>query len=136
MKAVRLRCEYLTNPIGIDIRKPRLSWNCVGGVRQSAYRIVAKKDEETVWDSGKVNSEQMHLLPWGGSPLESRDSISWTVQLWDENNAAGEVSEPATFELGLLKSIDWKAKWIAGNYSGRNQLICSGYRIVNLRYYL
>lgn len=116
MKAVRLRCEYLTNPIGIDIRKPRLSWNCVGGVRQSAYRIVAKKDEETVWDSGKVNSEQMHLLPWGGSPLESRDSISWTVQLWDENNAAGEVSEPATFELGLLKSIDWKAKWIAGNY--------------------
>ena len=116
MKAIRLRCEYLTDPIGIDIKKPRLSWNCEGGTKQSAYQIIAKKDGEILWDSGKVNSEQMHLLPWGGSPLESRDRVEWTVQLWDEGDAPGEVSEPATFELGLLKNSDWKAKWITGNY--------------------
>lgn len=38
MRATRLRVEYLKNPIGIDITKPRLSWNCEGGKKQSAYR--------------------------------------------------------------------------------------------------
>lgn len=28
MKAIRLKTEYLENPIGLDIRRPRLFWNC------------------------------------------------------------------------------------------------------------
>ncbi len=55
MKAIRLRTEYLENPIGIDIRHPRLMWNCDGGTRQTAYQIVTGK-----WDSGKVASGVMH----------------------------------------------------------------------------
>ena len=45
MKAIRLRIEYLKNPIGIDIRKPRLSWNCEGGIKQDAYEIQAFNEE-------------------------------------------------------------------------------------------
>lgn len=117
MKAINLKTEYLTNPIGIDITEPRLSWNCEGGVKQSAYQIIAKDAEgDEVWDSGKVESNQMHLIPWQGSKLKSRDYITWRVQLWDENDMLGEVSEEASFELGLLDSTDWKAKWITGNY--------------------
>ncbi|MGA2985031.1 MAG: hypothetical protein ABSG32_14555 [Terriglobia bacterium] len=26
MKATRLQCDYAENPLGIDVRKPRLSW--------------------------------------------------------------------------------------------------------------
>ena len=26
LRPVRLRCEYLANPLGIDVREPRLSW--------------------------------------------------------------------------------------------------------------
>ena len=37
MKATRLRTEYLENPIGIDMAKPRLFWNCEGGEKQTAY---------------------------------------------------------------------------------------------------
>ena len=51
MKAIRLRTEYLTDPLGIDIPHPRLMWNCEGGTKQTAYRIVTEK-----WDSGKVES--------------------------------------------------------------------------------
>ena len=116
MKAVRLRCEYLTDPIGIDIVRPRLSWNCEGGNKQSAYQIIAKMEGETVWDSGKVNSDQMHLVIWGGETLGSRDRIEWTVKLWDENDIEGEESETASFELGLLNNDDWKSRWITGNY--------------------
>ena len=56
MKAINLKTEYLENPLGIDIRKPRLMWNCEGGVKQTAYRIVAQSENKTVWDSGKVAS--------------------------------------------------------------------------------
>ena len=59
MKAIRLQTEYLTNPIGIDVHDPRLSWNCEGGIAQTAYRIVAETEGITVWDSGKVVSSCM-----------------------------------------------------------------------------
>ena len=59
MKAINLKTEYLKNPLGIDIQKPRLMWNCEGGVKQTAYRIVAEADGKTVWDSGKVTSSSM-----------------------------------------------------------------------------
>ena len=33
MQAIRLRTEYLENPLGLDIRKPRLMWNCEDGIK-------------------------------------------------------------------------------------------------------
>jgi alpha-L-rhamnosidase len=36
-----LRCEYLTDPLGIDVEPPRLSWQLPSGARaQSAYQIL------------------------------------------------------------------------------------------------
>lgn len=117
MKAIRLRVEYLKNPIGIDYVKPRLSWNCEGGESQTAYQIWATdEDGKFLWDSGKVVSSQMVHIPWCGSILDSRDMVNWKVCLWDEEGVQGEWSEPAIFELGLLHKEDWKAKWITGNY--------------------
>ena len=109
MKAIRLRTEYLIDPAGIDIRKPRLMWNCEGGVRQTAYQIVAGS-----WDSGRVESSSMRAE----YPLElhSRERVSWRIRLWDECGEPGEWSE-ARFEAGLLNRSDWTAKWIAGNYA-------------------
>lgn len=114
MKAISLRTEYLINPIGIDIRHPRLMWNCEGGTKQTAYRIVAKVDGKTVWDSGKVVSESMHAdYP---NHLASRQRVEWNVTLGDENDSEGEPSETAFFETGLLSASDFRAKWISGNY--------------------
>ena len=42
----RLRCEYLVDPLGIDVAKPRLDWILTGapdaprGQMQSAYRLL------------------------------------------------------------------------------------------------
>ena len=114
MKAISLRTEYLVNPIGIDIRHPRLLWNCKGGTKQTAYRIVAKVDGKTVWDSGKVVSDSMHAdYP---NDLASRQRVEWNVTLWDENDVECELSETAFFETGLLSASDFRAKWISGNY--------------------
>lgn len=108
MNAIRLRCEYLKNPMGIDIQKPRLQWNCDGGVKQTAYQIVTDN-----WDSGKVALSSMQAVY--PVALRSRERVVWRVRLWDENDACGDWAE-AFFEMGLLQPGDWQAKWIAGNY--------------------
>lgn len=114
MKAINLKTEYLINPIGIDIRHPRLFWNCEGGTKQTAYRIVAKTDEQIVWDSGKVSSDSMHAdYP---NDLASCQRVEWNATLWDETDSKGESSETAFFETGLLSASDFRAKWISGNY--------------------
>ena len=59
MKAVRLKTEYLQDPLGIDIPHPRLFWTCEDGITQSAFQILAATDGRTVWDSGKVPSGSM-----------------------------------------------------------------------------
>ena len=115
MRAIHLQTEYLTEPLGLGIAKPRFYWNCEGGVTQTAYQIIAKRDGETVWDSGKVKSSRMTHIVYEGTPLKSRDRVTWQVTLWDENGHPGEASE-SWFELGLLEPSDWKGKWITGDY--------------------
>lgn len=113
MKAIRLRTEYLKNPLGIDLRKPRLMWNCEGGVKQTAWQIVTEG-----WDSGKVESSSMFAVY--PKELRSRERINWKLRLWDENDEPGEWSE-SFFEMGLLHKADWQAGWITGNYTPRKK---------------
>ena len=116
MKATRLKIEYLSAPIGVDFEKPRFFWNCEGGKKQTAYRIVCTCAGKTVWDSGKTLSDSMTKIPYAGEPFCSRDCVEWTVTLWDENDEAGE-SVSSCFEIGLRSAADWQAKWITGNYA-------------------
>lgn len=115
MKAIHLQAEYLTEPLGLGNARPRFYWNVQGGIRQTAYKIVCRRDGETVWDSGKVESSWMTHIQYEGRELKSRDIVEWSVTLWDENGVPGEVSA-ASFELGLLSQSDWEAKWISGDY--------------------
>ncbi len=108
MRAIRLRTEYLKEPLGIDIQKPRLMWNCEGGVKQTAYQIRCAQ-----WDSGKVESSSMQAVY--PCALSSRERVTWQVRLWDEKDEPGDWSE-GCFEMGLLAAADWKASWITGNY--------------------
>ena len=114
MKAIRLKTEFLTNPIGVDFQNPILSWNCEGGIKQTAYQILATCNGDVVWDSGKVEGDTMRVAY--PKQLFSRQRIDWRVCLWDENGVVGEPSQ-AFFEMGLLTESDWQAKWISGNYS-------------------
>lgn len=120
---VRLRCEYLVNPLGIDTPTPRLSWALVGGgigQRQSAYRVrVASYPDRLaagkadLWDSGKVPSGETAHIRYAGAALSSGQRCWWQVQVWDEAGRQAGVSVPAWWEVGL-KSEDWRASWIAG----------------------
>lgn len=112
MQAIRLKTEYLTNPVGIDVTAPSLMWNCEGGAMQTAYRIIAEDDAgEVLWDSGKVVSRAMRAA-WGGMPVPPKTRVLWKIRLWDEHNTPGDW-QSAAFETGIDR---WQGQWIAGDY--------------------
>jgi len=122
-----LTCEYRTNPLGIDVLQPRLSWQIQSdkrGARQTAYQILVAPAEtglyggtNLLWDSGKIASDQSIHVPYGGPELDSGRRVYWKVRVWDE---AGRevVSSSAWWEMGLLERSDWEAQWIGAPFWG------------------
>jgi alpha-L-rhamnosidase len=118
-----LRCEYLVDPLGIDVLQPRLSWTVQSDQRgwtQSAYRILVastpkllSKDTGDLWDSGKVPSNQTSQIAYAGRPRQSQMRCYWKVRVWDQDGRLSAWSKPASWTTGLLQPGDWQAKWIA-----------------------
>ncbi len=118
-----LRCEYMTDPLGIEKGNPRLSWVIRSGTRgqwQTAYQVMVAEspdeldnDEGRIWDSKKVKSGQSVQVTFQGKKLESTKRYYWKVRVWDKEHRRSVWSEPAFWEMGLLQPDDWKAKWIA-----------------------
>jgi len=119
---VHLRCEYLENPLRVDMASPHLSWqsdNIERNWRQAAYEILVSSNHEglragkaDVWDSGKINSAESVGIAYAGPTLESRKRYYWKVRVWDAGGQVSESAEAAWWEMGLLRGADWKAKWI------------------------
>ncbi len=131
VRPAALKCEYRVNPQGIDETQPRLSWTLTAvnpaarGLKQSAYRVIAASSAEAaqegkgdLWDSGKVESSQSVLVPYGGKALESGQPVWWRVQVWDEAGAASGWSGTAHWSMGLLNAGDWQGKWIGKEETG------------------
>jgi alpha-L-rhamnosidase len=130
LKVTKLTCEYHRNPVGIDVSKPRLSWQLVSqqqqrSVKQTAYQIQVAADDnlwdsELIWDSAKVASDQSVLVPYEGTALQSRSRYVYRVRVWNEHGAGSDWSETAYWETGLLSSSEWTAQWITTTQE-RNQ---------------
>lgn len=131
----RLRCEYLTNPLGIDDTSPRLSWIVTSSAkndRQTAYRILVassadnlKKGVGDLWDTGEVASDDTVNIEYRGKPLAAGQRAWWTVEVKDKDGKTSMWSEPAYWEKGLDAS-DWKAKWIGRKDVNRLDLNTDG----------
>ena len=117
-----LTCEYLVDPLGIDVIHPRLSWqeqSTDDGYTQSAYRIIVSSTPRLavrgigdLWDSGKIPGPQSTLIDYAGVPLRSRMRCWWTVQVWDDRGRRSPWSPLQTFSMGLLSPSDWRGQWI------------------------
>lgn len=122
---VSLRCEYIVNPLGIDVANPRLSWvleqvdRNKRNLRQTAFQIIVASSPEVLlsgktdmWDSDKVTSDRMAQIVYEGRPLKSAARYWWKVRVWDGEGKISSWSEPAWWETGLLNQDDWQAKWV------------------------
>ena len=117
-----LRVEYLTNPIGIDVVQPRLSWRIASARRntmQAAYQLqvgtseaILARGANLLWDSGRVTSDASVFVDYAGPPGTSRTRYYWRVRVWDASGRASPWSRPSFWETGLLQPGDWTAQWI------------------------
>lgn len=134
-----LRCEYLADPLGVDVFVPRFSWQVTArrrGMRQVAYQLLVASTLDNLlaeagdlWDSGKVASAQSAHIAYDGMPLASRQRCYWAVRLWDAADQPTPFSEPAVFEMALLDQEDWTGQWIAGEPGAENPLLRQTFRI-------
>ena len=106
MKAINVKIDQLTNPLGLQNREPRLTWNCDKGIRQTACECRLLINGAEVYNSGRIETDEMSLvLP---DVAGDRDRVRVCVVLWDENGVPGEESF-AEYEMGISS---WEAKWI------------------------
>jgi len=139
-----LRCEYLSNPMGIDVQTPRFSWvlhHTERAQMETAFQVfVASSDDGLgreagdIWDSGKVDSSESTQVVYAGKPLSSGKTYCWKVRYWDAAGNASPYSRSAVFETGLLARDEWKGQWIEGNLL-RKEIALEG-RIVRARAYV
>jgi len=130
---VGLRCEYLENPVGIDVRQPRFFWvleHTERGQAQSAYQVLVSADPALaageVWDSGRVASAQSTQVVFGGKALESGKSYFWKVKYWDKDGKESPWSDAARFDTGLFDRTEWKGAWIGGQNQLRKEFTLNG----------
>ena len=97
-----LQVEYQSQPLGIDIATPRISWQMVAGsnkrgIYQTAYQIsVTDESGREVWDTGKVESNISLGVTYAGQNLQQSTKYDYIIKVWDQEGIA--VSNTSWFE--------------------------------------
>lgn len=103
-KPVNLRTEYLVEPIGLDCRSPRFTWEYGGDendFKASRYEV-------------KIGLRPDKMEPYHDKmPLQPHTRYYWNVKVWDGEGRECAVSETASFETAKFSSTDWSASWIS-----------------------
>lgn len=118
-----LECEARSNPIGIDVEHPRLSWKLKSderGQAQTAYQILVASAPEKLapgsadlWDSGRVNSAETTWIRYTGVSPRAFQRYWWKVGVWGTPGTQATWSEPAEWTMAVLDPDQWTAAWIA-----------------------
>jgi len=133
-----LRCEYSTNPLGIETSEPRLSWILESnqrGQKQTAWHLLVASSRDKLdknigdlWDSGRVTNEQSQNIIYGGKLLKTLQQCFWKVMVWDKTGQPSSWSEPNAWTMGMLAASDWKADWIGATEKSAMDGMGKGFR--------
>ena len=120
IKANDLKCEFLKNPLAVDLSNPRLSWcyeseNSIWEINKvqiivSSNETLLNKNQGDLWDSGLIDPPENNAVNYDGRVLKSRQGCFWKIGIKDKKNITW--SAPSYWEMGLLLKQDWLAYWI------------------------
>lgn len=124
VKIIGLKCEYLSNPIGMDSPHPRLMWlmdDARQGAKQTAYQLSVSTDSveltkntANIWQTIKTLSDVNRVI-YNGKALLPYTKYYWRVAVWDKDGKSS-LSAIASFETGLMDKSNWKGTWISDNH--------------------
>ncbi|MBY0147108.1 alpha-L-rhamnosidase [Neobacillus niacini] len=117
-----LTCEYVQNPLGMDIRKPRISWQVQSnrrGTMQQAYQLqvsfTKERFDQPLWDTGYTKSDQSLHITYDGPELSSCTRYYYRVKVWDNFGRESDWSRVSWWETAFFEASEWKASWITPN---------------------
>ena len=121
---IGLKCEHLSNPLGIDIPNPRLTWmlkDTRQDAMQTAYQLVIGTDSIAVthnigesWNTGKQLKSDI-IVVYKGKKLNPLTKYYWKVNVWDKDGKPTS-SQVSTFETGMMGRSNWKGSWISDHH--------------------
>lgn len=113
----RLTVECQLHPLGIDVTKPRFSWQMYSerqNTEQVSYAIMVSSPYGTVWDTDKINSSQSQFVEYHGKPLAAK--TRYQVKLSVEDNYGQVALTQTWFETGLMGGNNFQSHWITDRF--------------------
>ncbi|MEI6565559.1 MAG: family 78 glycoside hydrolase catalytic domain [Verrucomicrobiota bacterium] len=120
-KVINLRCEYLYEPLGLDVTNPRFTWEYNSQEQdftQKSYFLEVASSEELlqrgnpdIWSSSEIKISNSFAV-YGGKALESYGKYYWHLRVTDIHGNLLKSSQISTFEMAKIRKSDWKAQWI------------------------
>lgn len=114
MRLVGIDVNGMIHAFGIDDATPVFHYIAESertGAAITAYQCIVKKNEDAVWDSGKVTYPGSNYIAYEGTALESRTEYNVEIKIWDEQDICAKQGASVTFETGLLNT-EFNAQWI------------------------
>lgn len=134
-----LKCEGMSNPLGIDSTNPHFSWKLAWTTpsEQSAYEIQIASSEAAlaggksdIWNSGKVISDNQVMVPYNGKNLKPKDLCFWKVRVWNSEGEVSEWSVTQRFSIGIIGNDSLKGEYIgAVPGEGRAALLKKSFKV-------
>lgn len=124
-----LRCEYMENPIGIDVPSPRFTWiyesSSNPDFKQGSIQILVSKtadallggDSKDVWSSRIIQTDRSFISLDSSFVLESQTRYYWKVIVWNDDKSEQIISPVSQFETAFISPSNWSAKWISDSES-------------------
>jgi predicted GH43/DUF377 family glycosyl hydrolase len=123
VKVLNLRCDYRSDPEGIETSAPKLAWELQSSHRsmlQTAWRVLVSDDTlsllrntGTIWDSQRQGGDSSIGISYAGPSLSPAKIYYWRVMVWDNHHDSSRWSRIANWQTGLRSVSDWKgARWI------------------------
>lgn len=137
-----LKCEGLSEPLGIDSPIPHFSWKIRSAkpMEQAAYeiqvagsKVALEKGASLLWSSGRVASADQVMVSYQGSGLTSRQQCWWRVRIWKSEGEASAWSAPQRFGIGIIGEDTLKGEYIGATPGeGRSPILRKVFQVEDL----
>lgn len=117
MKLYDVTIEYKNEPIGLIVEKPRFSWKLSSeqeNTFQKFYQIKISDRDTTVWETGRVESEQSVLVEYVGEKLQ--DETTYDVMISVEDNHGNLDTVSTQFTTGIFNPQNFVANMIGHDF--------------------